>query len=190
MSLKPACSKIQRLLKVIDIFTYFSALFIQWCIQGRCRAKRKLSPVHGQWGKWNSYHKCSRPCGGGIEYATRECNNPTPAYNGDYCIGQRKRYRSCNTHTCKNRTRSFREEQCSVFNGQHLDIPDFPENPNWVPKDSGLSMEDSCKLFCEIKGSGIFYQLKSKVIDGTKCRKGSNDICVDGKCRVSTYYSF
>ena len=149
--------------------------------------KGKLKPVHGGWGRWGPYKGCSRPCGGGIKYATRECNNPKPSYNGDYCIGQRRKYKSCNTHACESDTVDFREQQCSAYNGFHLDIPDAPKKVSWVAKYSGLSTEDSCKLFCEIKGSGIFYQLKSKVIDGTKCRKGSDDICVDGKCRVSTF---
>uniref|UniRef100_A0A7M5V8I3 A disintegrin and metalloproteinase with thrombospondin motifs 9 n=2 Tax=Clytia hemisphaerica TaxID=252671 RepID=A0A7M5V8I3_9CNID len=155
----------------------------KWCIQGHCRHREKLKPVHGNWGAWGAYNQCSRPCGGGIKYATRECDNPKPSYNGDYCIGQRRKYKSCNTQTCKNQTVDFREEQCAAFNGKDLYIHDFPKNPEWIPKHSGLNIEDSCKLFCEIKGSGIFYQLKSKVIDGTKCRKGSNDKCVDGKCR-------
>ena len=46
-----------------------------------------------------------------------------------------------------------------------------------------LLILDRCELFCERVGGGGF--IKAKVIDGTKCRKDSFDICVNGICRVS-----
>lgn len=48
-----------------------------------------------------------------------------------------------------------------------------------------VSVEDSCRLFCQIENHNVYYELASKVIDGTPCRKGSFDVCVEGKCRVS-----
>ena len=46
--------------------------------------------------------------------------------------------------------------------------------------------KDWCKLTCKADSSpSHFYRLNIKVIDGTKCRPDHNDICVDGKCRVS-----
>ena len=36
-------------------------------------------------------------------------------------------------------------------------------------------------------GTGSYYLLKQKVIDGTPCAPDSYDICVNGKCMVSRY---
>ena len=47
-----------------------------------------------------------------------------------------------------------------------------------------VSIEDSCRLFCQIENHNVYYELASKVIDGTPCRKGSFDVCVEGRCRV------
>lgn len=53
-------------------------------------------------------------------------------------------------------------------------------------KDIFLSgREDSCKLFCQTHTSGVSYQLKEKVEDGTPCGPETYDICVSGKCRVA-----
>ena len=144
----------------------------------------KPRPVNGQWGSWGDYSNCSRPCGGGIKYAARDCNNPKPSYNGDYCLGARRKYKSCNTNPCSKTEISFRAKQCSSFNGKNLGIPGVPAHVVWIPKYSS-SLRDACKLYCEIEGYGVFYQLASKVIDGTKCQKGSDNVCVDGRCRVS-----
>lgn len=146
--------------------------------------KEKLTPIHGGWGKWSSFGECSRPCGGGVRYATRECNNPLPANGGYYCVGKRYKYKSCNYHLCKGLKKSFRTSQCEAFNGKNLGIPGVPSSVKWVPKSSGVKKNDLCKLLCEIKGYGLFYDLASKVIDGTKCKRGSNDVCVNGRCMV------
>jgi len=38
-------------------------------------------------------------------------------------------------------------------------------------------------FFCQIENHNVYYELASKVIDGTPCRKGSFDVCVEGRCR-------
>ncbi|KAH3833888.1 hypothetical protein DPMN_107204 [Dreissena polymorpha] len=45
-------------------------------------------PVHGQWGNWPPYSKCSATCGKGINQRSRVCDNPPPQYGGEICIGQ------------------------------------------------------------------------------------------------------
>lgn len=59
-----------------------------------------LSQVDGQWGKWGVFGDCSRSCGGGVQLARRECNNPVPKNDGKYCYGLRMKYRSCNLSPC------------------------------------------------------------------------------------------
>lgn len=53
--------------------------------------------VNGGWGNWGSMGKCSRTCGGGIQFAERECNTPAPKNGGRYCVGERKKFSICNT---------------------------------------------------------------------------------------------
>ena len=45
--------------------------------------------------------------------------------------------------------------------------------------------EDSCKLFCQVSNSSVYYQLREKVDDGTTCGPDTYDICVNGKCRLA-----
>lgn len=74
----------------------------KWCHRGECVSSERenLQPVDGQWSEWSSYGECSRTCGGGIKRKYRECNKPAPKNGGNYCIGERIRYRSCATHEC------------------------------------------------------------------------------------------
>lgn len=59
-----------------------------------------LVQVNGRWGAWSPYGGCSRSCGGGVELAGRECNNPAPENGGKYCYGLRLKYRSCSLEPC------------------------------------------------------------------------------------------
>lgn len=59
-----------------------------------------LSQVDGRWGKWGPFGDCSRTCGGGVQLARRECDNPVPENGGKYCYGLRIKYRSCNLNPC------------------------------------------------------------------------------------------
>lgn len=56
--------------------------------------------VDGGWSPWGAWGRCSRTCGGGVEFSYRECADPEPRNGGQYCEGQRARYRSCNTQAC------------------------------------------------------------------------------------------
>lgn len=48
-----------------------------------------------------------------------------------------------------------------------------------------VAIKDRCKLYCRVAGTTNFYQLKDRVADGTPCGTETNDICVQGLCRVS-----
>ncbi|XP_046582334.1 A disintegrin and metalloproteinase with thrombospondin motifs 9-like [Haliotis rubra] len=153
-----------------------------WCRSGECVLRIPLKARNGGWGKWQDYGPCSRTCGGGIKTSIRQCNNPLPDNGGKYCLGKRIKYRSCNTKICLSSKLDFREEQCANFsNRYHID--GLPSNVKWVPKYTGVQMKDSCKLYCQAESTSSFYQLAETVIDGTKCRPDTDDICVNGKCR-------
>ena len=45
-------------------------------------------------------------------------------------------------------------------------------------------LREPCALTCRAVGTARVRQLSPRVIDGTRCRDGSLDICIDGKCEV------
>lgn len=60
-----------------------------------------------------------------------------PRNGGQYCVGRRMKFRSCNSEACSKHRRDFREEQCAAFDGRHFNINGLPPNVRWVPKYSG-----------------------------------------------------
>ncbi|XP_076351798.1 A disintegrin and metalloproteinase with thrombospondin motifs 9-like isoform X2 [Tachypleus tridentatus] len=156
------------------------------CSKGNCVDSTTLSnrePVDGQWGKWQPFGQCSRECGGGIQSSSRECNNPSPANGGRYCVGKRKRYRSCNIQDCPPGTPDFRAQQCSNFNGKTLNYPGLPHDVKWIPHYG--EYKEACKLYCRVLGTFRHYLLKGKVIDGTTCGIETFDVCVNGQCKAA-----
>lgn len=59
--------------------------------------------------------------------------------------------------------KGFREEQCEAFNGYNQSINRLTSTVGWVPKYSGVSPRDKCKLICRANGTGYFYVLAPKV---------------------------
>ncbi|XP_072342717.1 A disintegrin and metalloproteinase with thrombospondin motifs 15-like [Scyliorhinus torazame] len=156
----------------------------KFCLKGVCVTTHDVTKykVDGRWGKWGPYGSCSRTCGGGAQLAKRECNKPTPANGGRYCEGIRVKYRSCNLDPCPDNGKSFREEQCESFNGYNVNTNRLAPSVVWVPKYSGVSPKDKCKLVCRANGTGYFYVLAPKVVDGTPCMPDTSAVCVQGKC--------
>ncbi|TSQ46621.1 A disintegrin and metalloproteinase with thrombospondin motifs 15 [Bagarius yarrelli] len=154
------------------------------CYQGACTNKSNtFQPmVDGQWATWGAYGSCSRSCGGGVQLAKRECSSPAPENGGKYCQGLRVKYRSCNLEPCKHLGKSFREEQCESYNNFSLNTSRLGSSVKWVPKYSGISSKDRCKLICRASGTGYFYVLANKVVDGTLCSPDTSAVCVQGKC--------
>lgn len=105
-------------------------------MKGRCVQKDEMKPepVNGGWGPWSDFSDCSLPCGGGVQHSKRECNNPTPRNSGKYCIGNRKKYRSCNTRNCGPETIDMRQKQCSEFGRSTGMSSSFSQPIVWVPK--------------------------------------------------------
>ncbi|XP_077194718.1 A disintegrin and metalloproteinase with thrombospondin motifs 20 isoform X4 [Paroedura picta] len=154
------------------------------CRHGICISKEiERSPVDGEWGPWEPYSSCTRTCGGGIKSTTRLCNQPEPKHGGKYCVGRRMKFRSCNIDSCPKGKQDFREQQCSEFDGKHFNINGLTSAVRWLPKYSGISMKDLCKLFCRVSGTTSYYQLKDRVVDGTPCGTDTYDVCVQGLCR-------
>ncbi|KAG9482143.1 A disintegrin and metalloproteinase with thrombospondin motifs 8 [Eleutherodactylus coqui] len=154
----------------------------QVCWNGVCQAEEEvLKPqvqVDGNWGIWSPWGACSRSCGGGIHFSYRECNDPQPQNGGKYCQGLRAKYESCSTQECPTEEKSFRDFQCGIYNSRdrHGNLIE------WIPKYSGVSPRDRCKLICQARGESEFKVFRSKVVDGTLCGPDSLSMCVHGQC--------
>ncbi|XP_026572106.1 A disintegrin and metalloproteinase with thrombospondin motifs 4 [Pseudonaja textilis] len=89
------------------------------CMSGQCISHTQLKayniPTNGGWGPWGPWGDCSRSCGGGVQYSTRECNKPVPRNGGKYCEGKRTQFRSCNVQDCPD--------------GNAINIHPFPDQP-------------------------------------------------------------
>lgn len=59
-------------------------------------------PIDGGYTEWTDFSNCSKPCGNGTKYRTRNCTNPTPQHNGKKCsvLGEDIEVVSCNSHFC------------------------------------------------------------------------------------------
>lgn len=93
--------------------------------------------IDGGWGEWNSWSECSRTCGAGVSIMQRECDHPKPSAGGQFCVGERRRYRICNTDPCPDDQPTFRAVQCSGYDNHTKDGKTY----TWVPYfDQGMFM--------------------------------------------------
>jgi len=139
-----------------------------WCIKGEC-VDDGSPMIDGGWSDWSDYGKCSYSCGGGVQYKTRTCTNPSPQNGGIDCEGESKgHWRICNSMACPVGTLTHREQQCKEI---------LPGS-----KPAQKSGRDPCELLCKVKTT--LYP-KGDVIDGTRCSldKSNKDVCIEGKCR-------
>ncbi|XP_042251767.1 A disintegrin and metalloproteinase with thrombospondin motifs 6 [Thunnus maccoyii] len=149
-----------------------------WCYQGECVAFGTWpQSVDGGWGPWSIWGECSRTCGGGVSSSMRHCDSPAPSGGGKYCLGERKRYRSCNTDPCPAGSRDFREKQCADFDN----MPFRGKYYNWKPYTGGGVKP--CALNCLAEGYNFYTERSPAVIDGTRCQADSLDICINGECK-------
>ncbi|XP_028910958.1 A disintegrin and metalloproteinase with thrombospondin motifs 4, partial [Ornithorhynchus anatinus] len=159
----------------------------QACMGGVCLPGAQLkdfhTPLAGGWGPWGLWGECSRTCGGGVQFSSRDCTRPVPRNGGKYCEGRRARFRSCNTQDCaRGNALTFREEQCAAFNLRSDLFKNFPGPMDWVPRYSGVAPQDRCKLTCQARALGYYYVLEPRVADGTPCSPDGPSVCVQGRC--------
>ncbi|PIK61787.1 putative SCO-spondin-like [Apostichopus japonicus] len=59
-------------------------------------------PIDGGWGSWDDWSACTVQCGGGgTRQRIRYCDDPSPEYGGDYCVGDSYETESCGEQSCK-----------------------------------------------------------------------------------------
>lgn len=59
-------------------------------------------PIHGGYSNWGDFNVCTKTCGNGTKYRTRNCTDPKPAHGGRACerLGPNLEEVHCNTHPC------------------------------------------------------------------------------------------
>ncbi|XP_072391161.1 protein madd-4 isoform X2 [Diabrotica undecimpunctata] len=130
------------------------------------------------WSSWSEWSPCSRSCDGGVSHQLRTCTVGK-------CRGNHIRHRICNMQPCPD-SHEFREDQCAAYNT----IPLNGLLYEWVPH---YTDDGPCALTCKGKPIDqeetdddfvmIVETLSKRVRDGTRCRPGSLDMCIDGKCQ-------
>ncbi|XP_060693178.1 A disintegrin and metalloproteinase with thrombospondin motifs 2-like [Hemiscyllium ocellatum] len=150
------------------------------CFKGHCIwLTPDLLRHDGNWGTWSKFGSCSRTCGTGVRFRTRQCDNPLPSNGGRECSGESYEYELCNTEDCPEHFEDFREQQCRQWNNN------FEYNNSmhqWLPYEH-RDPEQRCFLTCESKETREIVYMKRIVHDGTRCSYSDrHDICVRGDC--------
>ncbi|XP_042534317.1 A disintegrin and metalloproteinase with thrombospondin motifs 3 [Dipodomys spectabilis] len=152
----------------------------KWCYKGHCMWKNaNQQKQDGNWGSWTKFGSCSRTCGTGVRFRTRQCNNPTPINGGQDCPGVNFEYQLCNTEECQKHFEDFRAQQCQQRNS-HFEYQNSKHH--WLPYEHPESKK-RCHLYCQSRETGDVAYMKQLVHDGTHCSyKDPYSICVRGEC--------
>ncbi|KAM4578289.1 A disintegrin and metalloproteinase with thrombospondin motifs 3 [Fundulus diaphanus] len=152
----------------------------KWCYKGHCMWKNPNQlKQDGAWGSWSKLGSCSRSCGTGVRFRTRQCNNPAPSNGGQDCPGVNYEYQLCNTNECPKHFEDFRAQQCQLRNSNF----EFQNaKHHWLPYEHP-DANKRCHLYCQSKETGDVAYMKQLVHDGTRCSyKDAYSICVRGEC--------
>ncbi|XP_067886512.1 A disintegrin and metalloproteinase with thrombospondin motifs 3-like isoform X2 [Heterodontus francisci] len=152
----------------------------KWCYQGHCLWKTSEQlRLDGNWGPWSKLGSCSRTCGSGVRFRTRQCDNPAPANSGQDCPGVNYEYQLCNKEDCPRHFEDFRAQQCQQRNSYY----EYQSTKHhWLPYEHPDSIK-RCHLYCQSKEMGGVVYMKQLVHDGTRCSyKDPYSICVRGEC--------
>ncbi|XP_006896891.1 PREDICTED: A disintegrin and metalloproteinase with thrombospondin motifs 3-like [Elephantulus edwardii] len=152
----------------------------KWCYKGHCMWKNaNQQKQDGNWGSWTKFGSCSRTCGTGVRFRTRQCNNPMPINGGQDCPGVNFEYQLCNTEECQKHFEDFRAQQCQQRNS-HFEYQNTKHH--WLPYEHP-DAKKRCHLYCQSKETGDVAYMKQLVHDGTRCSyKDPYSICVRGEC--------
>ncbi|ETE59695.1 A disintegrin and metalloproteinase with thrombospondin motifs 3, partial [Ophiophagus hannah] len=153
-----------------------------WCYKGHCMWKNTNElKQDGGWGTWTKFGSCSRSCGTGVRFRTRQCNNPMPINGGQDCAGINFEYQLCNLDECPKLYEDFRAQQCQQRNS-HFEYQNSKHH--WLPYEHPDGTK-RCQLYCQSKETGDIAYMKQLTHDGTRCSyKDPFSICVRGECVV------
>uniref|UniRef100_A0A8K9X578 ADAM metallopeptidase with thrombospondin type 1 motif 2 n=1 Tax=Oncorhynchus mykiss TaxID=8022 RepID=A0A8K9X578_ONCMY len=150
------------------------------CFKGHCIwLTNDMIKQDGGWGVWSQFGSCTRTCGGGVQFRTRECDNPRPANGGRTCLGANRQFQLCNSQECEELYSDFREEQCRRLDTEF----EFHNNKHhWLPYEH-TDPKQRCHLHCQSKETRDKSNMQRLVQDGTLCSyRDPYSVCVHGDC--------
>ncbi|XP_076878106.1 A disintegrin and metalloproteinase with thrombospondin motifs 2 isoform X2 [Brachyhypopomus gauderio] len=150
------------------------------CFKGHCVwLTPDIIKQDGNWGMWSEFGACSRPCGRGLQFRTRACDNPRPANGGRSCSGSNYQFQVCNSHDCEDPYHDGRAEQCSVMDSKF----DYHNSRHhWLPYEHP-DPKQRCSLHCQSKETREVVNMQELVDPGTRCSyKDPYSVCVYGDC--------
>ncbi|XP_023562555.1 A disintegrin and metalloproteinase with thrombospondin motifs 3 isoform X2 [Octodon degus] len=152
----------------------------KWCYKGHCMWKNtNQQKQDGNWGSWTKFGSCSRTCGTGVRFRTRQCNNPTPINGGQDCPGVNFEYQLCNMEECQKHFEDFRAQQCQQRNS-HFEFQNTKHH--WLPHEHP-DPRKRCHLYCQSRETGATVSMRQLVADGTRCSyRDPHGVCVRGEC--------
>ncbi|XP_072295328.1 A disintegrin and metalloproteinase with thrombospondin motifs 2-like isoform X1 [Eucyclogobius newberryi] len=150
------------------------------CFKGHCIwLTPDIIKQDGNWGLWSQFGQCSRTCGGGVQFRTRDCDNPRPANGGRTCVGATYQFQMCHSEECEDIYSDPREEQCHAWD------PRFDLHSNihqWLPYEHP-DTNKRCHLHCQSKETRDVVFMQRMALDGTRCSyKDPHSVCVRGEC--------
>ncbi|XP_056626247.1 A disintegrin and metalloproteinase with thrombospondin motifs 2-like isoform X3 [Triplophysa dalaica] len=150
------------------------------CFKGHCVwLTPDIIKQDGSWGMWSEFGACSRPCGRGVQFRTRDCNNPLPANGGRSCSGPSYKFQLCNTQACEDPYQDYRAEQCSMMDNK---FEYQNTRHHWLPYEHPDSKQ-RCKLYCQSKETRAVVYMQTLVEPGTQCSyKDPYSMCVYADC--------
>ncbi|XP_041632766.1 protein madd-4 isoform X1 [Drosophila kikkawai] len=161
--------------------------------QKRAKGQNAGGGGPGQWSTWSDWSTCSRTCDGGIMQQIRRCSN------SGSCRGESARFRICNMQPCPEQ-QDFRSSQCAAYNDVPYDGTLYKWTPHYdyvepcaltcrghpahlvedISRETGGGHDEESEHYDE---QSVIVQLSARVQDGTRCRSGSLDMCIQGKCQ-------
>ncbi|XP_051935869.1 A disintegrin and metalloproteinase with thrombospondin motifs 2-like isoform X1 [Hippocampus zosterae] len=149
------------------------------CFKGHCVwLTADIMKQNGNWGSWSEFGECSHTCGGGVQFRTRDCDNPRPVNGGRTCVGATYQFQMCNTNECEDIYSDTREEQCHAWDPRL----EQPSNKQWLPYEHP-DANKRCQLHCQSKETQDVVFMQRMVLDGTRCSyKDPHSVCVRGVC--------
>ncbi|XP_052006280.1 A disintegrin and metalloproteinase with thrombospondin motifs 2-like isoform X1 [Xyrauchen texanus] len=150
------------------------------CFKGHCVwLTPDIIKQDGSWGMWSEFGACSRSCGRGLQFRTRDCDNPLPANGGRSCAGPSYQFQMCKTHDCEDPYHDYRAEQCSMMDNKF----DYQNTWHyWLPYEHP-DPKQRCKLYCQSKETRAVVNMQTLVEPGTRCSyKDPYSVCVYGDC--------
>ncbi|XP_051514837.1 A disintegrin and metalloproteinase with thrombospondin motifs 2-like isoform X1 [Myxocyprinus asiaticus] len=150
------------------------------CFKGHCVwLTPDIIKQDGSWGMWSEFGTCSHPCGRGLQFRTRACDNPRPANGGRSCSGPNYQFEMCNTHECEDPYHDYRAKQCSMMDNKF----EYQNTwHHWLPYEHP-DPKHRCKLYCQSKEMRAAVNMQTLVEPGTRCSyKDPYSVCVYGDC--------